>query len=121
MGRMLWKLNVGDDREAGVAVIVGVEMSVFGDENEREITKKEVERALGETKLGKTTGMDDVRVEMLKKRSVTVLEWLVRLLNVFFLSVVPVEWVNACIVLLSKSKGDVCESCNYRGINLYGG
>ena len=112
-------LNVEDDREADVRVREGVEVPVFGDENEREITKDEVERALNETKAGKAAGMDGVRAEMLKKGGVTVLEWLVRLFNVcFFLSVVPVDWVCACIVPLFKGKGDVFECCNYRGISL---
>ena len=112
-------LNVEDDREADVLAIGGVELQVFGDENEREITKDEVERALRETKVGKAAGMDGVRAEMLKKGGVTVLEWLVRLFNVcFMLSLVPVDWVCACIVPLFKGKGDVCECCNYRGISL---
>ena len=111
-------LNVEDDREADV-LVGGVELQVFGDENEREITKDEVERALRETKVGKAAGMDGVRAEMLKKGGVTVLEWLVRLFNVcFMLSLVPVDWVCACIVPLFKGKGDVCECCNYRGISL---
>ena len=112
-------LNVEDDREADVMAIGGVEVPVFGDENEREITKDEVERALGETKVGKAAGMDGVSAEMLKKGGVTVLEWLVRLFNVcFLLSLVPADWVCACIVPLFKGKGDVCECCNYRGISL---
>ena len=112
-------LNVEDDREADVGAIGNAELPVFGDENEREITKEEVERALEETKVGKAAGMDGVRAEMLKKGGVTVIEWLVRLLNIcFLLSVVPVDWVRACIVPLFKGKGDVCECCNYRGISL---
>ena len=111
-------LNVEDDRVADVA-LEGDELQVFGDENESVITKEEVERALGETKVGKAAGMDGVRAEMLKKGGVSVLEWLVRLFNVcFLLSVVPVDWVCACIVPLFKGKGDVCECCNYRGISL---
>ena len=72
-------LNVEDDREADVVAIEGVRYPMFGEENERVITKEEVERALGETKVGKAAGMDGVRAEMLKKGGVTVLEWLVRL------------------------------------------
>ena len=112
-------LNIEDDREADVRVIESVEVPIFGDENEREITKDEVERALGETKVGKAAGMDGVRAEMLKKGGVSVLEWLVRLFNIcFMLSVVPVDWVCACIVPLFKGKGDVFECGNYRGISL---
>ena len=62
-----------------------------------------VKRALNETKGGKAPGMDGVRVEMLKEGGVTVLEWLVRLFNIcFMLSIVPVDWVIACMVPLYK-------------------
>ena len=112
-------LNVEDDREPDVRVREGIEVPVFDDVNEREITKDEVERALRETKVGKAAGVDGVRAEMLKKGGVTVLEWLVRLFNVcFLLSMVPVDWVCACIVPLFKGKGDVFECSNYRGISL---
>ena len=79
-------LNIEDDREADVVAIGGLEVPVFGDENEREITKDEVVRALKETKGGKAAGMDGVRAEMFqmsgrttssKKRSpaITTIEW----------------------------------------------
>ena len=78
-----------------------------------------MKRALNETKVGKAPGMDGVRVGMLKKRGVTVLEWLVRLFNICFMSsIVPVDWVIACMVPLYKGKGDVYERSNFRGISL---
>ncbi|KAK7027492.1 hypothetical protein SK128_012077 [Halocaridina rubra] len=46
----------------------------MGDENEREITREEVNRALDEMKAGKALGMDGVRAEMLKEGVVTALE-----------------------------------------------
>ena len=55
----------------------GVQVPVMGEENEREITREEVERALNETNGGKAPEMDGVRVDMLKEGGVTVLEWLV--------------------------------------------
>ena len=55
---------------------------------------------------------------MLKEGCVTVLEWLVRVFNVcFMLSIVPVDWVIACMVLLYKE--DVHECSNFRGISLF--
>ena len=39
-----------------------------------------MKRALNEMKGGKAPGMDGMRVEMLKERGVTVLEWLVRVI-----------------------------------------
>ena len=78
-----------------------------------------MKRTLNETKGGKAPVMDVVRVEMLKEGGVTVLEWLVRVFNIcFMLSVVPVDWVIACMVPLCKVKGDVHECSNFRGISL---
>ena len=102
-------LNVQEDREADIMAVGGggVQVPVMGEENEREITRKELKRALNETKGGKAPGMDGVRVEMLKEEGVTVLEWLVRVFNIcFMLSIVPVDWVIACMVPLYKGKGD---------------
>ena len=56
---------------------------------------------------------------MLKERGVTVLEWLVRVFHICcMLSIVPVDWVIACMVPLYKAKGDVYECSNFRGISL---
>ena len=110
-----------EDREADIVAVGGVQVPVMGEENEREITIEEVKRALNETSIpgGKAPGMDGVRVEMLKEGGVTVLEWLVRLFNVcFMLSIVPVDWVIACMVPLYKGKGDMYECSNFRGISL---
>ena len=76
-------------------------------------------RALNEMKGCKAPGMVGVRVEMLKEGSVTVLEWLARLFNIcFMLSIVPVDWVIACMLPLYKGKEDVYECSNFRGISL---
>ena len=49
----------------------------------------------------------------------SVLEWLVRLLNLSFdMGVVHMDWRGACIVLLYKGKGDKCECSNSRDISL---
>ena len=112
-------LNVGADREAAIVAAGGVQVPVMGEENEREITREEVKRVLNEMKGGKAPGMNGVRVEMLKEGCVTVLEWLVRVFNIcFMLSIVPVDWVIACMVPLYKDKGDVHECSNFKGISL---
>ena len=54
--------------------VAGVQVPMMGDENESEITKEEVERALKETKTGKAPGVDGVTAEMLKEGGVTVME-----------------------------------------------
>ena len=112
-------LNVQEDRETDIVAVEGVHVPVMGEENERKITREEVKRALNEKKGGKAPGMDGVRVEMLKEGGVTVLEWLVRVFNICsMLSIVPVDWVIACIVPLYKGKGDVHECSNFRDISL---
>ena len=77
-----------EDREADIVAVGGVQVPVMGAENEREITREEVKRALNEMKGGKAPGMDGVRVEMLKEGGATVLEWLVRVFNIYMLYVV---------------------------------
>ena len=112
-------LNVVEEREAEIVAVAGVRVPVMEVENESEITKEEVERALKETKTGKAPGVDGVHAEMLKEGGVTVVEWLVRLFNVcFYLGMCPVDWVLAVIVPLYKGKGDVHECSNSRGISL---
>ena len=111
-------LNVQEDREADIVAVGVVQVPVMGEENERKITTLEEKAALNETEGGKAPGMDGVRV-MLKEGNVTVLEWLVRVFNIcFMLSIVPVDWVIACMVSLYKGKGDVHECSNFRGISL---
>ena len=43
-------LNVQEDREADIVAVGGVQVPVMGEENEIEITREEVKRALNETK-----------------------------------------------------------------------
>ena len=45
-----------EDREADIVAVGGVQVPVMGEENEREITREEVKRALNETKGGKAPG-----------------------------------------------------------------
>ena len=55
------------------------------------------------------------------KGGMTVLEWLVRLLNLSFdIGVLPMDWRAACIVPLYKGKGNKCVCSNSRGISLLG-
>jgi len=79
-------LNVEEDREPEIAA-VGRErgMNVLGDLNESLITREEVQEAVREMKAGKVAGLDGCVVECVKSGSVTVVEWLVRLLNVCFM------------------------------------
>ena len=70
-------------------------------------------------KSGKAPGQDGFPVECLKKGGMSVLEWLVRLLNLSFdMGFVPMDWRGACIVPLYKGKGDKYDCSNSRGISL---
>ena len=114
-------LNVQEDKRGRHSGSRGCSGASNGG-REREITIEVVKRALNETKGGKAPGMDGVRVEMLKEGGVTVLEWLVCVFNIcFMLSIVPMDWVIACMVPIYKGKGDVHECNNFRGINLLSG
>ena len=56
----------------------------------------------------KGSGMDGFPLEFFKTGGMTVLEWLVSLLNKCFdLGVVPMDWHGACIVPLYKEKGSI--------------
>ena len=74
-------LNVADIRESNINVVGNWRMPVFGDLNERATSLEEVGEAVNEMKSGKAPGLDGFPVECLKKGGMTVLEWLVRLLN----------------------------------------
>ena len=90
-------LNVDDDRPAEI-VAVGREhgLNVLGELNESEITMEEVQESLKDMKSGKAAGLDGCTVESLKSGGVTVVECLVRLLNICFLSsMVPIDWASA--------------------------
>ena len=56
---------------------------VLGGLNNSKITKEEVQGAVKALKAGKAAGLDVCAVECLKRGSAIVIEWLVRLLNVF--------------------------------------
>ena len=91
----------------------------MGRSNEASITKREVEEALRIMRTGKAAGMDGVTAECLKKGGVTLVEWLVRLLNICFEArEVPADWRMAAIVPIYKGKGDKHVCGNYRGISL---
>ena len=103
-------LNVADVSVANINVVFNWRMPALGDLDERAISLEEVREAANEMKSGKAPGMDGIKVECLKKGSFSLLEWLVRLLNLnFVMGVVPMYWRGACIVPLCKRKGDKCE------------
>ena len=71
-------------------------------------------------KSSKDPGLNEFPEDCLKKCGITVLEWLVRQLNVSYdMRVVPMEWRGACIVPLYKGKSDKCECSNPRAISFF--
>ena len=92
-------------QEANINVLCNWRMPVFGDLNGRAISLEEVEEAVNVMKSGKAQGLDGIPVQCLKKCGISVLEWLVRLLNVSFdIGVVPMDWRGACIVPCTKRR-----------------
>ena len=65
---------------------------MLGELKEIAMSINEVREAVNEMKSGKAPGLDGFPVECLQKGGMTVLEWLVRLLNVNFdMGVVPMD------------------------------
>ena len=57
--------------------------------------------------------MDGIPIEWPKKGEVTIVELLVRLLNLYFVSgMLPIEWRSAYIVPLYKGKEDKVNAAN---------
>ena len=70
-------------------------------------------------KARKVAGLDGCAVECLKSDCASVIEGLIGLLNVCFVtSMVPVDWMSVCVVSLYKGKGDKYECVNLRGISM---
>ena len=111
---------MADVREANINVVGNWRMSLLGDLNERATSFEEVGEAVTEIKSGKAPWLDGFSVECLNKADMTVLEWLVRLLNLSFdMGVVPMDWRGVCVYsTLYKEKGNKCECGNSRCISL---
>ena len=90
----------------------------FGNVNENRITKEEVKKAL-KNEERESTGMDGIFVEMLQSGDISMLKWLVRVMNVCWMEGrVPQDWQDSCLVPIYKGKGDRAQCNNYRGISL---
>ncbi len=78
-----------------------------------------MQTALAKVKAGKAAGVDGCPGECLTKGGRTIVEWLVRLFNVYAREgSVPLEWRSACVVPLFKGKGNKFECSSFRGISL---
>ena len=87
-------------------------MKVFGGLNKAQNTKEEVQGAVKERKAGKAAGC---AVKCLKSGSISMIEWLVRLINVCsVISMVSLYYMSACVFPLYRSKGDKYECDRFR-------
>ena len=87
-------------------------------EDDQEILKEEVRRAVKRLKMRKAPGICGVVSEMLKAGGEVVVEWLTEVFNmVWRIGVAPEDWKNAVIVPVYK-KGSRLDCSNYRGISL---
>ena len=86
--------------------------------DEPEVTREEVEKAVGKLRNGKSAGDDRIVAELLKNGGEAMIDWLWELLQtVWRTRQVPSEWKSATLVPLHKKKDrKVCD--NYRGISL---
>jgi hypothetical protein len=81
------------------------------------IVQIEVEKALSNAKLGKSTGVDNLPNAVLKRNETKVL--LTRFFNICFeKSIVPSIWKKAIISPIPKGRKDPRNPLNYRGISL---
>ncbi len=113
-------LNVKEDKEPEI-VAVGREqgVNVLRELNEAFLMREEVQESVRKMKAGKAAWLEGVAAECLKSDGATVVEWLVRLLNVCFLSsMVSIDWTTACVVPLYIGKGDKYGCASFRGISL---
>ena len=80
------------------------------------IRRIEVEKRVGMLKNGKVAAKDDVTGEMVKGGGDMMVDWIWRLCNITFESVMPDDWRSAVIVPLYKGKEERTQCRNYRGI-----
>ena len=85
---------------------------------EPEVTREEVEKAVGKLRNGKSAGDDRIVSELLKNGGEAMINWLWELLQMVCRTrQAPSEWKSATLVPLHKKKDKkVCD--NYRGISL---
>ena len=80
-----------------------------------QVTKEKVQGAVKGVKAGKAVGLDGFAVECLKSGDASMIEGLVELLNVRFMSsMLSIGWASECVVSLYKGKGDRYECTGSR-------
>jgi len=83
------------------------------------ITREDIMKALRKTKARKAIGPDGIPVEIWNTLGAEDLNWLTGLFNVIFETItMPSDWRHGTIIPLYKSKRDIQDYNNYRGIKL---
>ena len=100
-------LNVEDVWEANINVVSDSRKPVLGELNKRAISIELVWDAVNKMKYGKVSGLDGFPVESVMKCGMTVLEWLVKLINsCFYMWAVPTWTVVVHVHSKYIGKGD---------------
>lgn len=81
--------------------------------------RREVCQIPREAEVGKVPGEDECKPRYLKEDGVSVMEWLVRIFDLYLdAKQVPEEWASACIMLLYKGNFEEYE-CNNSKVSIY--
>ncbi len=105
-------MNESMERRAEVTT-KGIKMHIEKSLTQRRLEQSEIMEAIRKLKVGKASGPDGIRGEMLKYGGEVVVNWMMWICNLSWeQSKVPEDWRKAIIVPLYKGKG------NYRGISL---
>ena len=92
-------------------------------ENERvvrELMREEIMGTLKKMRSSKKPGLDGIMVKILKNGGISIIDWLLRIINRCMESgVVPEYWNAACIVLVYKGKSCRSDCANYRVITIF--
>ena len=83
-----------------------------------EVSREEVEEAVGKLRNGKAAGQDEVVAELLKYGREVVIDWLAEVIQQVWQSgKIPQEWKDATLIPVHKKRtSNGCD--NYRGISL---
>ena len=83
-----------------------------------EVSREEVEKAVGKLRNGKAAGQDEVVAELLKYGGEVVIDWLTEVIQqVWWSGKIPQEWKDATLIPVHKKRArNECD--NYRGISL---
>ena len=109
-------LNINSETDE--SVLDELEQLPVKEELDHPITESELEKALSNTKCGKSPGPDGILPEVLVYGGQTLKKFLFALLTIFWTTqVLPADLINPNLTILFK-KGDRSDCGNYRGISL---